>query len=247
MREFWGGDPRLQRGWGTLLYCTAVWSFCQPTTIYTLCRRRQGTWNSEVVCIVCHLSRAGNSTNAHRQKTNMAFSVEERVYMGSQIKLSLSITTSSRVLLGKPMVKKFPVFYGTRRLVLPCSQEPATGPRLEPLACISHPHTTLKSQVRFEVITELQMSVLVFWVVTPCTLVAGYQRFGLTYCFQLQTWRCRQYVSPKRWYLPAHPQGVVTQKTNIDTLKSHFCLLNTLFLLGFPKKICTYFMTLRAD
>jgi hypothetical protein len=32
------------------------------------------------------------------------------------------------------------------------------------------------------------MSLLVFWVVIPCGLVGGYQRFGGTYCYHLQFW-----------------------------------------------------------
>jgi hypothetical protein len=31
-----------------------------------------------------------------------------------------------------------------------------------------------------------------------------------------QPWRWRQYVPPKRWYLPISPHGVTTQETNID-------------------------------
>jgi hypothetical protein len=34
---------------------------------------------------------------------------------------------------------------------------------------------------------------------------------------KLQSWRWRQYVPPKRWYLPTSPHGVSTQKTNIET------------------------------
>jgi hypothetical protein len=30
------------------------------------------------------------------------------------------------------------------------------------------------------------MSMLVFWVVMPCELLRGYQRFGGTYCLHLQ-------------------------------------------------------------
>jgi hypothetical protein len=46
------------------------------------------------------------------------------------------------------------------------------------------------------------------------------------YCVLLQPWRWRQYVSPKRWCLPASPHGVTTHKTNIiftalENLKSH--------------------------
>jgi hypothetical protein len=33
---------------------------------------------------------------------------------------------------------------------------------------------------------------------------------------QLQPWRWRQYIPPKRWYLPTSPHGVTTQKISID-------------------------------
>jgi hypothetical protein len=52
----------------------------------------------------------------------------------------------------------------------------------------------------------MNMSKLVFWVVTPCRLVCVYL---------LQGWRWRQYASPRYWYLPTSPHGVKTQKTNI--------------------------------
>jgi hypothetical protein len=61
------------------------------------------------------------------------------------------------------------------------------------------------------------MSMLVFWVVTPCGLVGRYQRIrrdilppssGLTY------WR-QCVLLPKCWYLPASKHGVATQKTKI--------------------------------
>jgi hypothetical protein len=35
----------------------------------------------------------------------------------------------------------------------------------------------------------------------------------------LQSRRWRQYLSPKRWYLPTNPDGVATQKTNNSTVK----------------------------
>jgi hypothetical protein len=34
---------------------------------------------------------------------------------------------------------------------------------------------------RFEVTTAVKMSMLIFWVVTPCGLVGRYQSFGGTY------------------------------------------------------------------
>jgi hypothetical protein len=36
--------------------------------------------------------------------------------------------------------------------------------------------------LRFEVFTTVKMSMLVFWIVTPCGLVGRYQRFGGIYC-----------------------------------------------------------------
>jgi hypothetical protein len=39
--------------------------------------------------------------------------------------------------------------------------------------------------LRSEVLTAVKMSMLVFWVVTPCGLVNGYQRFGGTYRLHL--------------------------------------------------------------
>jgi hypothetical protein len=49
-------------------------------------------------------------------------------------------------------------------------------------------------QMRFEVHTAVKMSMLVFWVVTPCELVCRYRRFGETYCRHLQL-RRRRYIS----------------------------------------------------
>jgi hypothetical protein len=46
--------------------------------------------------------------------------------------------------------------------------------------------------MRFEVLTEVKLSMLVFWVVTPCGLVGRYQRFGRTYCLNLQPRRPTQ-------------------------------------------------------
>jgi hypothetical protein len=40
--------------------------------------------------------------------------------------------------------------------------------------------------MRFEVLTAVKKSMLVFWVVTPCGIVVKYQRFGGTYCPHLQ-------------------------------------------------------------
>jgi hypothetical protein len=77
-------------------------------------------------------------------------------------------------------------------------------------------------------------NVFVFWVINP--------------------WRWKQYVSPKRWYLPTSPHGVTTLKTNIDTFiavsisVSCLSLINTLSLivmtwitsLPFEWEICAF-------
>jgi hypothetical protein len=39
--------------------------------------------------------------------------------------------------------------------------------------------------MRFEVFKAVKMWMAVFWFVTPCNLVGGYQRFGRTYCHHL--------------------------------------------------------------
>jgi hypothetical protein len=58
----------------------------------------------------------------------------------------------------------------------------------------------------FEGLTEMKMYIVVFWVVTPCSLVDGYQCFGGTFLpedgdlqalhFNHEKWR--QHVSPER-------------------------------------------------
>jgi len=39
---------------------------------------------------------------------------------------------------------------------------------------------------RFELFTPLKIQVVVFWVLTPCSVVAGYQRFRGPCCLQLK-------------------------------------------------------------
>jgi hypothetical protein len=53
-----------------------------------------------------------------------------------------------------------------------------------------------------------EMSMLVFWVVSPCELVSRYQLFGGTYCLHIQPCSFEDGGSL--------PRGVTTQKTNID-------------------------------
>jgi hypothetical protein len=81
--------------------------------------------------------------------------------------------------------------------------------------------------VRFQVLTAVKRMILFFWDVTPSRLLRTYQRFGETFCFHLQGWKCTfrinvlspssgpwrwiQYVSPKRTNL----HGVTTRKINI--------------------------------
>jgi hypothetical protein len=68
----------------------------------------------------------------------------------------------------------------------------------------------------------LNITMLALCVVTPCERVGIYDRFGGTYCPHLQSWnslqlcRWRQYVPPKRLYIPTRLYDVTTHKTNIE-------------------------------
>jgi hypothetical protein len=53
--------------------------------------------------------------------------------------------------------------------------------------------------------------ILVDVVLLSCGRVGRYQRFGGTNCFLLLGRWWKQYVYPKRWYLPTGPDGVTTQ------------------------------------
>jgi hypothetical protein len=44
--------------------------------------------------------------------------------------------------------------------------------------------------MRCEVLTTVTMAIIVFWEVTPCSLVYIYRLFRGTYFFRLQGWRC---------------------------------------------------------
>jgi hypothetical protein len=81
---------------------------------------------------------------------------------------------------------------------------------------------------------------LFFWIVTPSKLVGRYQRFGGTYRLhgdshqrfgEIRCLHRDSIISPKRWYLSTSPQGVTTQKTNIDifTAERTSDLIFTLF------------------
>jgi hypothetical protein len=71
-----------------------------------------------------------------------------------------------------------------------------------------HPPTYLKY-------INLQVNLSMFWIVMSCGLVGRHQHFEETYC--LQPWGWKQYIYPKRWYLPTSLHGVTTQN-NIDIL-----------------------------
>jgi hypothetical protein len=45
----------------------------------------------------------------------------------------------------------------------------------------------IQYSIRFEVLTAVKMSILVFWLATPSELVGRYQRFGEIYCLHLQS------------------------------------------------------------
>jgi hypothetical protein len=64
-----------------------------------------------------------------------------------------------------------------------------------------------KCPVFYETREFVVVSMLVFRVVTPCSLVGRDQHSRLELC------RYRQYVHRKGWYLPACLHGVTTQKT----------------------------------
>lgn len=66
-------------------------------------------------------------------------------------------------------------------------------------------------------LTAIKMSILVFWIVTPCRPVRRFQSFGGSYCHHLQG-RWRQYDDPKFLYLSTNLHGPTVRETNIDIL-----------------------------
>jgi hypothetical protein len=60
---------------------------------------------------------------------------------------------------------------------------------------------TLLSDARFEVLMAVKIEFMVFWVMVPCNMVIGYQRFGRLCYLHLQGQRWRQYSPPKCCYL----------------------------------------------
>jgi hypothetical protein len=77
-------------------------------------------------------------------------------------------------------------------------------------------HMDFHSQAECPLLPDLRFSprmkihVEVFWIVTPCGIVVGYQRFGGPCCLHLQG----EMKAPKRWYPSTTLHGVTTQKTS---------------------------------
>jgi hypothetical protein len=74
---------------------------------------------------------------------------------------------------------------------------------------------TVSRLMRPEVHTAVKMSMLVFWVVTPCGHVVGYQCFGGTYCRQYgaSALNMEAVCSSEILEPPTSPYGVTTQTT----------------------------------
>jgi hypothetical protein len=89
-----------------------------------------------------------------------------------------------------------------------------------------------------DVLTAVKMSMLVFWVATPCGLVGRYQRLGGKYSVHLkswyQPWSWRQYVPPKRCCIPTSRHCVTTQKIKSNVL----CLVSHSYLI--QNQSCTF-------
>jgi hypothetical protein len=74
-----------------------------------------------------------------------------------------------------------------------------------------------------EAFTAVMFQVEVFWIMTPCNVVVGYQRFGGPWCLHLQSeggGRLRQHGPLKRWCSATTLQGVIIQKTSIHGTSS---------------------------
>jgi hypothetical protein len=87
--------------------------------------------------------------------------------------------------------------------------------------------------INFEVLTAVKMSMMVFWIVTPCGLVGSlYSNVSEEHT----PWRWRRYVSPKRWYPPTSLHGVTIQDTDIEfsvTVLLRLCTKLWLFCASF--------------
>jgi hypothetical protein len=92
-------------------------------------------------------------------------------------------------------------------------------------------HRKRTQYVRSEVLAAVRMTMLLFWAVTSCRFVGTYQPIG----------RWRQYVSPKRLYLPTNLHGVTTQSNNVvnhivssqtvDMIVCHIKVVYTFYLI----------------
>jgi hypothetical protein len=70
-----------------------------------------------------------------------------------------------------------------------------------------HLNANLNSETRFEVCTAVKIQVAVFWIMAPCSVVVGYQRFRGPCCLHLQ------HGSLKRRCLTTTLNDIKTQKT----------------------------------
>jgi hypothetical protein len=75
---------------------------------------------------------------------------------------------------------------------------------------------------RFKVFTTVKILVEVFWVVTPCSVVVGYQRFGGPFCLHLQgeVEDGGSTILQKRWYPTTTLHGVTNQKASTSGINS---------------------------
>lgn len=97
--------------------------------------------------------------------------------------------------------------------------------------CAYHKYTKSPSRASITVcVSGSDGSENVFWFLTPRCLVGAYHRFGkknLSPSSSLKTpaLKTETDVSLKRWYLPANPHDVITQKSNIEKLFQPICSL----------------------
>ena len=75
-------------------------------------------------------------------------------------------------------------------------------------------HDALRDCAKFEVVTEVALKIILFWDVTPCSMVAVFRHFGGTCCLQLLPWRWRQ-QSPPKLQVYARLHDVTPQSTAI--------------------------------
>jgi len=60
-----------------------------------------------------------------------------------------------------------------------------------------------------KIFAVMKIQVMVFWVVTTCGVMVGYQCFGGPCCLQGKV----HSAPPKHWYPTVSLHGVITQKT----------------------------------